>query len=159
MRHLRTGLFLMMLATMPGATPPVSAQAATSFERFTVPFDFDDVTPCSSETVTMTGELTITTRTTVDNQGNTHIAYTLVPSHVRGEDTSGTAYKAVGGQREHINAFENTSQFVDTFTSMFNMVSAGGTDNFTITIVFHVTVTADGTVTVLFERGGNECHG
>ena len=62
-------------------------------------------------------------------------------------------------QREHINAFAGSPQFVDMFTSIFNLVSAGGTDNFTTTIVFHVTVAADGTVTVLFERGSSECHG
>jgi hypothetical protein len=110
--------------------------------------------------VVLTGELTVTTRTTVDGQGRTHEAFNLVPSHVRGEGEGGTAYMAVGGQREHRNFDENAAfPFVGTFTDTFNLISTGGVDNFTATTLFHVTVTADGTVRADIARVDEGCGG
>jgi len=158
MKRGRTGLLLTLFTVFAAGPEPVGAQAESIVERFTEPFVFDSVNPCNGEPVLISGELKITTRTTVDGGGTVHIAYNLVPSQVRGEGASGVAYKAVGGQREHINAGEG-EQVIDTFTDTFNLISSGGTENFRARTVFHVTVTADGTVRTLFERGGEECRG
>jgi hypothetical protein len=159
MRPLRIGFLLVLFVAVHTHAVTVRAQATTTVERVTVPFVVDDVNPCNGEAVLLTGELKLTTRITVDGQGKTHVAFSLVPSQVRGEGESGTAYSAVGGEREHLNFTESAFPFIDSFTSIFNLVSAGGTDNFTAKIVFHVTVTADGTVRSEVAHFSGECHG
>jgi len=148
---------LMLFAAFHSHAVTVWGQAETTIERLVVPFVFDGVNPCNGEVVLLTGELKITTRTTVDAQGRTHVALTLVPSEVRGDGESGTEYRAVGGQREHVQVTESPF-FVDSFTSVFNLVSQGSTDNFRQNIVFHVTVTADGTVRSEVERFSERCQ-
>jgi hypothetical protein len=140
-------------------TMSVHAQATTTVERFTDTFVFDDVNPCNGEAVTLTGELNITIRTTVDSQGKTHVAFTLVPSAVRGEGESGTSYKAVGGQREHFNSIDNAPPIDDTFTETFNLIGQGSTDNLEAHVIFHITIAADGTVKSEVERVRAECRG
>jgi hypothetical protein len=159
MRRIRLGFLLALLLVGLAHAATLRAQATTTVERFTDPFVFDDVNPCNDEPVVVTGELNITVRTTVDSQGTTHVAYTLVPSQVRGEGASGAAYKAVGGQREHFNFTESDFPIVDTFTSVFNLVSQSGADNFSNHIVFHITITGDGITRVELEHISEECRG
>jgi hypothetical protein len=153
-------LLLMLVVAIASGVATVHAQAVTTLERSTEPFLFDSVNPCNGEAVVLEGELTITTRITVDSRGMTHSAFTLVPSQVRGEGESGTAYKAVGGQREHLS-FDQSAQFpfIGTFTDTFNLISADGTDNFTVTTLFHITVNADGTVHADVARITDACRG
>lgn len=160
MRQGRVELLLMLFVAFLAGAGTVRAQATTNVDRVTVPFVFDSVNPCNGEAVVVAGELMLTTRTTVDGQGRTHEAFNLVASHVRGEGESGTGYMAVGGQREHRNFDENAAlPFVDTFTDIFNLVSAGGVDNFTAKTLFHITVTADGTVRADIARVEEGCRG
>jgi hypothetical protein len=148
---------LLTLALVPATA--VFATATTEVERETVPFVFDSVNPCNGEAVIVTGELRTTTRTTVDSRGGLHIAFNLVPSQVRGQGQSGTAYKAVGGQRETFNVDLDGAPMTDTFTSTFNLISQGGTPNFIVKMTFHVTVNANGEETVLVDRESLECRG
>jgi hypothetical protein len=159
MRGIRFAVSLSILVVGLFQNTTIRAQATTTVERFVEPFTLDDVNPCTGEPVVVAGELKITIRTTIDNQGTTHIAYNLVPSHVRGESASGTAYKAVGGEREHTNVTATDSSLTDTFTSAFNLISAGGEDNFLVHITDHITTTADGTTRSLVVLDRSECHG
>lgn len=160
MRRIRLGFLLALLLVGLAHAATLRAQATTTVERFTDPFVFDDVNPCNGEPVVVTGELNITVRTTVDSQGKTHVAYTLVPSQVRGEGASGAAYKAVGGQREHFNfVTPNDSAINDTFTETFNLISAGATGNFYAHTTFHITITGDGITRVDLEHISEECRG
>jgi hypothetical protein len=149
---------LMLFAAFHSHAVTVWGQAETTVERLVVPFVFDGVNPCNEEAVLLTGELKVTIRTTVDGRDRTHVALTLVPSGVRGEGASGTEYRAVGAQREHVELTESPF-FVDSFTSVFNLVSQGSTDNFRQNTVFHLTITADGTVRSDVERFSERCQG
>jgi hypothetical protein len=159
MRQLRVGFLVALCVAGLAHGVIVRAQATTTIERFLEPFDDALENPCTGEPVVLSGELKITTRITVDNQGKTHLAYNLVPSQVRGEGADGTQYKAVGGQREHYNSVDNEPPITDTFTETFNLISAGGGDNFLARTLFHISITADGTVRVEIERLSDECRG
>ena len=158
MKRRHVGFLLMLIVVSRGQTD-VLAQATTVIERVTVPFVFDNVNPCNGQRMLLTGELNLTTRTTVDNQGNIHISFSTVPSRVEGVGEDGSWYKAVGGNHEHNNAFANSGQFVGTVTDSFRLIGAGGADNFHAKAVVHVTITGDGTVRTLVEHFGAECHG
>ena len=160
MRQGRVAFLLMLCLAILAHGVTARAQATSTVERETVPFLFDSVNPCNGEGVVVAGELTLTTRTTVDNRGITHVAFNLVPSQVRGEGASGVAYKAVGGQREHLKFDANDDlPFIATFTDIFNLVSAGATANFAATTLFHIPTNANGTITADVTRVGETCRG
>lgn len=148
---------LALLTLLAGAVS-ASAQATTEIERFVDPFVFDSTNPCNGEAVVVTGELRITLRTTFDANGGFHSSFTLVPSGVRGVGESGALYKAVGGQRDHFN-ITSSGTLTDTFTSVFNLVSQGGGDNFVDQVTIHITFNANGDVTADVFSGQTECRG
>lgn len=151
-------LFLIPLVLLVAFPLGVASQASQITERFTDPIVLNIINPCTGEAVTLTGETTVTLRTTFDANGGAHFSYTFVPSKVRGVGEDGTVYKAVGGERAHGNVTSGGA-FNDTFTSVFTMVSQGGGENFVETITFHVTVDANGNVVTEFEHYSGECRG
>jgi hypothetical protein len=158
MKRRRAGFLLMLIVGCQGQTDAL-ARATTVIERETVPFVFDNVNPCNGQRLLLTGELHLTTRTTVDDQDNIHIGFSIVPSRVEGFGEDGSWYKAVGGNHEHNNGFANSGQFIGTVTDSFRLIGAGGADNFHAKAMVHVTITSDGTVRTLVEHFGRECHG
>ena len=157
MKHKFRGCLLTLPMLALAYAAAVHAQATTFKERFTEPFSLDDVNPCTGEPVTLSGELLITIKTTIDGNGGFHGTFHLVPRHVIGEDANGVTHRAVGGTRDHTNETIGAANF--TVTDTFNMIGQGGVDDFSAFIRIHVTVNANGVVTVetVLERA--ECHG
>ena len=152
---------LVLLATLAFAAVnafPAHARAFTITEKVTEPFESFEIA-CNGEEVFLSGELHLTFHTTIDNRGGIHEKFTLVPSQVRGVGSEGTLYKAVGGARSHFNADADFAPLNITDTSMFNLVSQGGSDNLQVKFTFHVTVNANGVETVVVENFSAECVG
>ena len=137
---------------------PANAQAISFRDREIVPFEAL-VIACNGEEVFLSGELLLMSHTTIDARGGFHSKFTLVPRHVRGVGSAGTLYKAVGGQRDHFNADADFAPLNETFTTMFNLVSQGGSDNLQFKGTFHITVNAQGEVTAFVERFSEKCVG
>ena len=158
--HSRKILVLVITLALAAVTTfPAYAQAFTITERVTEPFE-TIITACNGEDVFLSGELLLIFHTTFDARGGIHDKFTLVPRHVRGVGSvTGTAYKAVGGQRSHFNADADFAPLNFTETSMFNLVSQGGTDNLQIRFTFHVTVNANGVETVVVDHFSAKCVG
>jgi hypothetical protein len=153
-------LALMITLVLAAVTAfPAYAQAFTITERVIEPFE-TTVPACNGEDVTVSGELLLISHTTIDAGGGIHSTFTLVPGEVRGVGSvTGIQYKAVGGQRDHFNADADFAPLNETFTSMFNLVSQGGTDNLQIKATFHMTINANGEVTAFVDRFSAECVG
>ena len=158
--HSRKLLALVITLALAAVTTfPAYAQTFTSTERVIEPFE-TTVLACNGEEVTVSGELLLIFHTTIDANGGMHSKFTLVPRHVRGVGTeTGTAYKAVGGQRSHFNADADEAPLNETFTTMFNLVSQGGSDNLKFKGTFHITINAKGEVTAFVERFSEKCVG
>lgn len=138
---------------------PAYAQAFTATDRVIEPFE-TVITACNGEDVYLSGELLLIFHTTIDDRGGLHSKFTLVPRNVRGVGSqTGIQYKAVGGQRDHFNADADFAPLNETFTSMFNLISQGGSGNLKIKAAFHITVNANGEVTVFFDRFSATCVG
>ena len=138
---------------------PAYAQAFTATDRVIEPFE-TVITACNGEDVYLSGELLLIFHTTIDARGALHSKFTLVPRNVRGVGSwTGTLYKAVGGQRDHFNTAVDFAPLNETFTSMFNLISQGGSGNLKIKATFHITVNANGEVTVFFDRFSARCVG
>lgn len=166
--HLRSGarrvrlsilvLIFMLLVSMASPTA-VQAQAFTITERVIEPFETVEIA-CNGEEVFLSGELLLIFHTTVDARGGIHEKFTLVPRQVRGVGlVTGIAYKAVGGGRSHFNADADFAPLNITDTSMFNLVSQGGSDNLQLKFTFHVTINANGVETVVVDHFSAKCVG
>lgn len=66
---------------------------------------------------------------------------------------------AVGGSREHINELSGGLPVTDTFTTIFNLVSRDGGENFLSEVTFHITVNENGDVTADVENVRSQCVG
>ena len=138
---------------------PAYAQAFTSTEKVTEPFA-TLITACNGEDVFLSGELLLISHTTFDAAGGAHFKSTLVPRQVRGVGAeTGTVYKAVGGDRSHFNIDADFAPYIFTETSMYNLVSQGGSDNLQLKLTLHVTVNANGVETVTVENFSTKCVG
>jgi hypothetical protein len=157
--HSRKILALVITLALAAVTTfPAYAQAFTMTERVTEPFE-TFVVACNGEEVFLSGELLLIFHTTIDDRGGIHDKFTLIPRHVRGVGSAGTLYKAVGGQRSHFNADADFAPLNFTDTSMFNLVSQGGSDNLQIKFTFHVTINANGVETVVVDHFSAKCVG
>jgi len=151
-------LLIIMALTLVG---PAIARAEARVLKDTVlaPFTFTAFYQCAEEAIAITGEFRITTMTVVDASGGIHATFTLVPVKVRGVGlTSGITYKAVGGERDTFTSAANGA-FTFNYTSMFNLVSQGSTDNLQAFVTNHFTVDANGDVTVERFDVRAECRG
>ncbi len=141
------------------ATTAPAQAAPVVFIRVIEPFTIDALHPCTGEPIELSGEVRITLQIVVDEGGGVHFRSQLVPSQIRGV-AGGEVFKAVGGDREHIN--ENAGDglpITDTFTSTFNLISSGAGDNFLAHATFHITLNANGELTVFVVNDSAECRG
>jgi hypothetical protein len=143
-----------------GATPAAaSAQATTEVTRETVPFERQQENACNGEIVTITGEVTIITRRTVQANGVGHFTINFVPHQLTGVGESGN-YKIVGAEKAHeMYVEEQDYPFSQNYTSQYNVVSQGKAPNFKVTETSRITIDADGTVQHEFVHFRSTCTG
>ena len=158
-RHWLVSLSTVLLLAMSiASTVKLSAQATVEVQRFTEPFVFDELHPCTDEPVTLSGELQLTERLVTDSGGGIHLSFHLVPLQVRGTGAT-QEFMAVGGSREHISELSGGLPFTDTFTTIFNLVSRSGGENFVSETTFHITVNENGDVTADVDHVRSQCVG
>lgn len=156
----KLGVLLALLLAL-AALPAVSWAGATTFrDQYIAPFDSVAVNDCNGELVQLNGTLKISSQTVFDAHGGYHATFQLVPQNVRGVGlSSGTAYKAVGGQHDSIKISAAFAPFVSTSTSMFNLVSQGGAPNLQVKYTLHTTINANGRLTANVEKFSSKCSG
>jgi hypothetical protein len=157
MKILRIGL---LAGLALGAAPAIAiAQATTEVARETVPFEREQENACNGELVTITGEVKITTRRTVDANGVTHFMINFVPSNLEGVGASGK-YKIVGAEKSHEELIEGQDYpFSQNYTSQYNVVSQGKAPNYKVTETSRITIDADGTLLHEFVHFRSTCTG
>jgi hypothetical protein len=106
------------------------------------------VNPCNGEPVLFTGNLHTLFAVTLDPNGGFHLNL-----HENGQGISGTG--VVTGLKYQIPVASHTGFFegaplpvVETITETFEMISQGNTQNFYLKFLFHITINANGVVTV-----------
>ena len=152
-------LALMIALALAAVTPfPTSARAITTTNRVIVPYE-PIMFGCNGEPVFMSGELLLILHTTIDDRGGVHQEITLRARRLRGVGSeTGTQYRAAEGSHAHFYMDADGAPWTFTSAAILNLVSQGGSDNFKLKITFHITVNANGEVTVQ-ENTFTECVG
>jgi len=157
MKTLRIGLYAGFVL---GAAPTVAmAQATSEVTRETVPFEREQLNECNGEIVTITGELRVTIRRTVDANGITHFMINWVPTNLEGVGSTGK-YKIVGAEKSNERGIEGQDYpYSQNYTLQYNVVSQGNAPNFKVTETSRITIDADGTLQHEFVHSRSTCTG
>jgi hypothetical protein len=143
-----------ILAVFVALTAAASAQAATTVQRST----FDATFPiCNGDLIHLSGPLLITTSQTTTPSGGNVFAIHFQPQGVSGVDlTTGTVFRATGLTRDLV-VQSPPGGFTETFVNQFHIQATGGAQSYLVTELFHVTVTPDNTIRVLFDHFSTTC--
>ena len=148
---MRGALFALCTATFTviGTAIPAGADAASHFKvNQQIPFaGFQVLVPCTGDTITFTqGSLHDMFYMTVNGS---HFSMTThdQPHSLKGTDTSGRRYEAVGITREHDSGSFVNGQAVRTFVNNFYMIGKAGAPSFKTHETLHVTATPSGDIT------------
>ena len=153
------GMFLTVVALVLSAATPTHA-ATVVHDTYTVPFDVVLSNQCTGEDVAFSGQVVMRSATTIDNAGGFHGNLSSTPRQVRGTGvSSGTTYAAVGATLDTIYSGADGTPFVSAFTSTFQLVSHGSSENVHIRMAGHVTITATGDLAAVFSTLSLECRG
>ena len=145
---------LVILGAVAALAVPVGAQAATTVE--TQPFD-TTFPICNGDLIHLSGRLLVVTSETTTASGADRFAIHFQPQGVSGVDlVTGTVFHATGLTRDLI-VISPPGGFVETFVNYFHIQATRGAQSFIVREVFHVTVTANGTVRVSFDRFRSTC--
>jgi len=123
-----------------------------------IPFNGSITNPCNGETVDFSGTVHGNSTITV-NGNNFHATFQFNPQGVNGNgETTGAKYQATGVTREDFNGSFTNGSFNETFINRFDFMGQGSTPNFSVHETFHITVNANGTVSVSFDNFSTTCH-
>ena len=116
--------------------------------------------PCANggagEDVLLTGFLHVLITGTFDASGSLHTTTHFQPMGVAGTgQTTGDVYRATGITRDEANGID--VPFEATFVNNFRIIGPGKGNNYLVHETAHVTVNAQGEVTVLLDNLSIEC--
>jgi len=138
-----------LLATLAGLA--IASLAATSSDAEVVTnekADFSIVltSPCNGELVTLEGTAQYVIHVTADGNGGSHLDI-HGNTHLRGPGAAtGTRYLA--DEQFHTTINLNAGAYESTITDTFRLIAQGEAPNFMVSIDYHITMNAEGTVTV-----------
>lgn len=152
-----SAVVVLAMAALAGT---VRARAAVVTNTST-PVNIPVFIPCAAggagETVTLTGNLHTLASVTIDSSGGIRMDLQFQPQGISGAGSvTGDKYQATGLTRMQVNS-TSSGTFETTFVNRFGIIGQGPGNNFTVHETAHITVLADGTVTVFFDNFGADC--
>jgi hypothetical protein len=133
-----------------GAFAP-AGQAAASVSRFPVSFSLFD--PCTNENVDFSGSAMAVLETTQD-----HTIFHSVDIDVTGiGETSGTSYHEIFSVLIAEQGTDETGPYAETDPVHFAVITPGGGNDLVSAAIFHITITANGDVSVFLNRFTATC--
>ena|SRR5438105_4575250 len=158
-----SGLFGPAASLLSGVlTPGVLLGASPNHTKGSIVENLDIVVPaeegCSGEDVHIFGTLDGVLQTTTDARGRIHVVFHLTPHLEAVGVVTGLEYRAVG-PIQTVDFVDGDGPRVSILVNIINLISPGSTDNLILSEKAHVTVNADGTVTVHFDEIRGACRG
>ena len=155
--------FFVLIALVSGTTllgATVALAEVTENVRIPIAPFFVDV-PCANggagETLDLQGDLHILMTSTV-NGNNVSGKFHFQPQGVSGTGSvTGDTYRATGVTQGTFKGSLQNGQYAETFVNNFRMIGPGPGNNFLVHELFHITINANGEVTVEHEISRVEC--
>jgi len=153
-----TAIMMFLVAALAIFTVP--ANAAKQINE-SIPFSAIVFVPCADggagENVDLSGNLHVLATLTI-NGNNFSLIMHDQPQGVSGTgETTGDKYQGTGVTQQSMKGSFQNGQANFTFIDRFDIIGQGPGNNFTIHETAHVTVNANGTVTVTFDNFTADC--
>lgn len=137
------------------------AWAVLSKENVKIPIELLQFVPCANggqgEVVELTGNLHVLFQFAISSSGQVTLRDHSNPQGVVGTGLStGDRYRGTGVTQSHDRFGQVGESF--TFVNNFRIIGQGRGSNFTVHETFHLTVNANGTVTVATEKARVRCR-
>ncbi len=140
-----------------------AAQAITDTTNLSIPFDLTLFIPCANdgagELVQLSGPLHALFHNTISPNGRITFKFHFQPQGIRGMgQTTGDRYQATG-ETQGTTTFDGVSgfPFETSFVNNFKIIGQGPGNNFLVHENFHVTINANGELTVLVDNFSIAC--
>jgi hypothetical protein len=147
-------VWLTVLALAVLTVPPVLAQAETYTDIERVPIVPSLWNPCAEEQVRLEGNIQFVSHTTIDANGGIHSQVQVTPQNVAGVGLlTGAEYRFSGAVTDSANFRWQPGDSAETFTlvDQHRFIALGVSENTVMQETFHVTINANGDLTVLRE--------
>jgi len=146
---------LVLAGVVAALCVPASAQAATTVQ--TIPIETDVFLCTSGDDVQLSGTLLVTSTTTATPSGGFVAAIHFQPQGVSGVDTTtGTIYRGTGLTRD-LFVVSPAGGYTETDVNRFHIQATTGAESYLANEVFHITIGANGSVRVFFDRFSVTC--
>ena len=132
----------------------VKAMAAVT-TNIDIPINGAVFNPCNGETVTFTGVDHFTAQVTLDGAGGFHMDF-HDNIHVTATGDQGNSYE---GNQEDNGPLNGRVAMEQTLPLTFSEISKGPAPNFEVHALQHITINANGTVTVSINTFTSSCRG
>lgn len=145
-------VWLTVLALAVLTVPPVLAEAETFTDIERVPIIPSLWNPCTREQVRLEGDIQFVSHATFDQDGGIHSQVQVTPQNVIGVGLStGAEYRFSGAVTSSENFHWQPGDSAETFTlvDQHRFIAKGVSENTVMQETFHVTINANGDLTVL----------
>ncbi|HEX8773574.1 MAG TPA: hypothetical protein VF735_08175 [Pyrinomonadaceae bacterium] len=160
----KLSMFLIFAAAflLPGMALPMPVRAEDPEPAFDqnliIPFEFDDVNPCTGEIINMSGNLHVRAKLSYDANGGQHFQLAANYQGMTGVgQTTGVQYVAVSNQPIISNTI--TPQEEETLLLTQRFVSQGKGANYLLDVRYHLITTANGEMKVTVDEFKIRCKG
>lgn len=157
---MKTNLMMAMISLLALVLVSASANAAVQVNT-TTDISLQVFVPCAAdgagEIVDLSGPLHTLITLTINGNNFSEVLH-FQPQGISGTgETTGAKYQATGLTEETFTGSFQNGQFNQTFVNRFDIIGQGPGNNFTVHETAHITINANGTVTVFFDNFGVEC--
>jgi len=149
---------LCLVAVMAFMTAPANAAIVVNQSN---QISLSVFVPCAAggagEIVDLSGPLHTLITLTINGNNFREVLH-FQPQGISGTgETTGAKYQATGVTEETTTGSFQNGHFNQTFVNRFDIIGQGPGNNFTIHETAHITINANGTVTVFFDNFAVEC--
>ncbi len=151
---------LLLCAIAAAVVGVTAAQAAVTVnDKQTEPFSV--FIPCANDGAGESVDGTIELHTLITSTVNGNNVSGKFHFQPQGGDlvgsVSGDNYRPTGVTQDHFKGSLQNGQFTETFVNNFRIIGQGPGNNFLVHEVFHITINANGDVTVIHDRVSVDC--
>ena len=148
---------LLIILTSLTLTTPAKATVVTTVNEVT-PISVNVFNPCSGELLTLTGTLHTVRTVIFSDSGQTSIYYHF-QRNLSGLSLAGVSYYGSGINQGHASfSSPEDKPYETTSVTTLRIISQGAEDNFLLHVNSHLTVNADGTITVSHNFFSSQCR-
>lgn len=153
-------VFTMLILALAAFVTPARAQAEVVIND-SVPIALSVFISCANggagEVVTLTGDLHVLIHVTIDSSGGMHMDAHFQPQGVSGTGvTTGDKYQGTGETSFRAN-IPGPPPFESSFVNNFKIIGQGPGNNFLVHENSHITVNANGDITVVHDNLSIDC--